>query len=173
MVPVLMRFMVFLALALMIFMVYLRQGCPTSSTFTNSQNYETHAMRRWAQDGTSFSLSTDDPGVMRIDLNGEYTVANVRMGISKDAIVKSVSEIESQVCGSITHAGVVRVKIFPGVVRVKVFPGVVRVKIFPGVVRVKMFPGVVRVKIFPILYTVCVTCSLGAGWSSSCLLAYR
>ena len=66
-------------------------------------------MRRWARDGTSFSLSTDDPGVMRIDLQGEFTAASVEMGISKDAIVKSVSEIESQACGSITHAGVVRV----------------------------------------------------------------
>ena len=68
------------------------QACLTSSIFTNSQttSYESHAIRRWALDGTSFSLSTDDPGVIGNDLQMEYREASQKLGLSEDQLVQSV-----------------------------------------------------------------------------------
>ena len=68
------------------------QACLTSSIFTNSQKeLESHAVKRWALDGTSFSLSTDDPGVIGNDLLTEYRVASQEVGLTKEQLVKSVS----------------------------------------------------------------------------------
>jgi adenosine deaminase len=68
------------------------EACLTSSIFTNSQKeLESHAVKRWALDGTSFSLSTDDPGVIGNDLLTEYRVASQEVGLTKEQLVKSVS----------------------------------------------------------------------------------
>jgi adenosine deaminase len=66
------------------------EGCPTSSIFTNSQALESHAIKRWALDGTSFSLSTDDPGVMENSMQEEYVIASQKMNLTKTQIVQSV-----------------------------------------------------------------------------------
>ena len=67
------------------------QACPTSSIFTNSQSLESHAIKRWALDGTSFSLNTDDPGVMGNSMQTEFVIASQQVRLAKQQIVQSVS----------------------------------------------------------------------------------
>ena len=45
---------------------------------------------RFAADKVSFSLNTDDPGVMLCDLNGEYLVAERDIGLTEEQIKQSV-----------------------------------------------------------------------------------
>lgn len=67
------------------------QACPTSSVFTSCQpSLDDHAIQRWASDGVSFSLNTDDPGVMLCDLQGEYVKASRDSGLTRAQIVQSV-----------------------------------------------------------------------------------
>ena len=67
------------------------QICPTSSVYTSSTAHDNHASVRLAKDGVSFSLSTDDPGVMLCDLNGEYVVAEENIGLTYEQLKLSVS----------------------------------------------------------------------------------
>lgn len=67
------------------------QTCPTSSVFTNSNRFEDHALQAFAKDGVSFSLNTDDPGVINCTLTGEYQVAEERIGLTQHQIMRSVS----------------------------------------------------------------------------------
>lgn len=70
---------------------YQFQACPTSSVYTNSNRFEDHALQVFAKDGVSFSLNTDDPGVIDCDLTGEYQVAEERIGLTQHQIMRSVS----------------------------------------------------------------------------------
>lgn len=45
---------------------------------------------RFAADGVSFSLSTDDPGVIQCNLTGEYDMAETQLGLSTQQIMQSV-----------------------------------------------------------------------------------
>lgn len=67
------------------------QVCPTSSVYTNSARHEDHAVQRFAADGVSFSLNTDDPGVIECDLTGEFDVAEKKIGLTKEQLMQSVS----------------------------------------------------------------------------------
>ena len=67
------------------------QACPTSSVYTNSSTLEEHAIQVFAEDGVSFSLNTDDPGVINCSLTGEYDVAEEKIGLSQHQIMRSVS----------------------------------------------------------------------------------
>ena len=71
------------------------QACLTSSLYTNCQELDSHAIRRWAADGTNFSLSTDDPGIMGCDLVNEYSSAARQIGLDKSQLVQCVSKIKS------------------------------------------------------------------------------
>lgn len=44
---------------------------------------------RFAEDGTSFSLSTDDPGVMQCNIADEYILAE-KMGLKEKQLIQSV-----------------------------------------------------------------------------------
>ena len=72
---------------------HVMQACPTSSVFTNCQTLDSHAIKRWALDGISFSLNTDDPGVIGNDLITEYNVASQQLGLDRTQIVQSVSRV--------------------------------------------------------------------------------
>ena len=61
--------------------------------FTNSAVHDNHTSLRLARDGVSFSLSTDDPGVMLCDLNGEYVVAERDIGLTYEQLKQSVSGV--------------------------------------------------------------------------------
>lgn len=67
------------------------QTCPTSSIFTNSSTFEDHAMKAFARDDVSFSLNTDDPGVIDTDLTKEYHVAEEKIGLTQHQLMRSVS----------------------------------------------------------------------------------
>lgn len=45
---------------------------------------------RFAADGVSFSLSSDDPSVIECDLTGEYDLAATQLGLSTQQLVQSV-----------------------------------------------------------------------------------
>ena len=45
---------------------------------------------RFAADGVSFSLNSDDPGVIECDLTGEYDLADTRLGLSTQQLMQSV-----------------------------------------------------------------------------------
>lgn len=68
------------------------QVCPTSSVYTSSTQNDNHASLRFARDGVSFSINTDDPGVMLCDLNGEYVVAERDIGLTYDQLKQLVSK---------------------------------------------------------------------------------
>ena len=59
--------------------------------FTGSTVHDNHSSKRLASDGVSFSLSTDDPGVMLCDLNGEFVVAERDIGLTYKQLKQSVS----------------------------------------------------------------------------------
>ena len=46
---------------------------------------------RFAQDGASLSINTDDPGIINTDLNEEYLVAEERLGLSMEQLIETVS----------------------------------------------------------------------------------
>ena len=64
--------------------------CPTSSCFIKAATLDNHVVKRFAADKVSFSLNTDDPGVMLCDLNGEYLVAERDIGLTEEQIKQSV-----------------------------------------------------------------------------------
>ena len=70
--------------------------------FTSSTAHDNHASVQLAKDGVSFSLSTDDPGVMLCDLNGEYVVAEENIGLTYDQLKLSVSGLCMDVCTAVS-----------------------------------------------------------------------
>ena len=45
---------------------------------------------RFAADGVSFSLNSDDPSVIECDLTGEYDLAATQLGLTTQQLVQSV-----------------------------------------------------------------------------------
>ena len=70
------------------------QICPTSSMYTNSATLDKHAIHDFARDNVSFSLNTDDPGVMHCSINEEYKMAHESLQLTRDQIKKSVSSLQ-------------------------------------------------------------------------------
>ena len=70
--------------------------------FTSSTAHDNHASVQLAKDGVSFSLSTDDPGVMLCDLNGEYVVAEENIGLTYEQLKLSVSGLCMDVCTAVS-----------------------------------------------------------------------
>lgn len=66
------------------------EACPTSSVFTSSNKFEDHAMQKFAEDGVSFSVNTDDPGIIGCDLTGEYDMTETEIGLTQHQIMRSV-----------------------------------------------------------------------------------
>ena len=66
------------------------QVCPLSSKATNSSTFESHAVTRFARDGVSFSINTDDPGVILSTINDDFRVANEELGLTMDQLKQSV-----------------------------------------------------------------------------------
>ena len=71
--------------------------CPTSSILTGSIAFDDsgkmiceHPVVRFARDGVSFSISTDDPTVHTKTMEDEYTLV-VGWGLTKEQIQQSVS----------------------------------------------------------------------------------
>lgn len=65
------------------------QACPTSSIFTASCSEECHAILSFVKENVSFSLSTDDPGVIQCNILDEYTFATC-IGLSEEVLIESV-----------------------------------------------------------------------------------
>ena len=129
------------------------QACPTSSVFTNSQSLESHAIKRWALDGTSFSLNTDDPGVIGGDLQTEFKVAS-EVGLEKPHIVQSVSENLSL---SLPYSSP-PLPSFPPMYPVPLPLSLLSP--FPPIALPSFFP--------PSRVNVIIICHAGAEWSCSC-----
>ena len=64
--------------------------CPSSSVYTNSATFDKHPVKRFAADGVSFSLNSDDPSVIECDLTGEYDLAATQLGLTTQQLVQSV-----------------------------------------------------------------------------------
>ena len=59
--------------------------CPTSNWLTHGvDSVAEHPMLRLLREGVKITLNTDDPGIMGIDLNHEWTVAHDRIGFAED-----------------------------------------------------------------------------------------
>ena len=71
------------------------QTCPMSSVFTSSDQFENHAIQAFCKDGVSFSLNTDDPGIIGSTLVEEYQVAETKIGLTQHQIMRSVSKSQS------------------------------------------------------------------------------
>ena len=66
--------------------------CPSSSDSTKSAILEDHAVKRFAEDGVSFSINTDDPGVIFCTITDEFDIAEQRIGLTKEQLMESVSK---------------------------------------------------------------------------------
>ena len=64
--------------------------CPSSSESTKSATFDDHAVQRFAEDGVSFSINTDDPGVILCTLTDEFDIAEQNIGLNKDQLKQSV-----------------------------------------------------------------------------------
>jgi adenosine deaminase len=59
--------------------------CPTSNWLTHGvERVDDHPAKRLLRGGVRVTLNTDDPGIMGIDLNHEWTVARDRIGFTED-----------------------------------------------------------------------------------------
>ena len=59
--------------------------CPTSNWLTHGvDRVADHPLRRLLHDGVAATLNTDDPGIMGIDLNHEWEVAETEIGFTLD-----------------------------------------------------------------------------------------
>jgi adenosine deaminase len=59
--------------------------CPTSNWLTHGvDRVADHPIRRLLGDGVAVTLNTDDPGIMGIDLNHEWEVAETEIGFTLD-----------------------------------------------------------------------------------------
>ena len=71
-----------------------RKGVPTlTSCKTNNRSLCGSFCCRFAADGVSFSLNSDDPGIMLIDLTNEYEVAERDLGLTQEQIIQSVGTL--------------------------------------------------------------------------------
>ena len=66
------------------------QVCPSSSDSTKSAVLETHAVKRFAEDGVSFSINTDDPGVIFCSITDEFDLAEQKIGLTQEQLMQSV-----------------------------------------------------------------------------------
>ncbi len=64
--------------------------CPSSSISTKSANFEAHAVKKFAEDGISFSINTDDPGVIFCSITDEFDIAEQKIGLTKEQLIQSV-----------------------------------------------------------------------------------
>ena len=64
--------------------------CPSSSDSTKSTTFEKHAVKRFAEDGVSFSINTDDPGVIFCTITDEFDIAEKKIGLTKEQLMQSV-----------------------------------------------------------------------------------
>ena len=64
--------------------------CPSSSHSTKSAILEEHAVKRFAEDGVSFSINTDDPGVIFCSITDEFDLAEQKIGLTKEQLEQSV-----------------------------------------------------------------------------------
>ena len=66
--------------------------CPTSSMVTKAHvgAWKEHPIVRFAEEGISFSLNTDDASLFQIDLNSELVLAHTKLELSFDTICKTV-----------------------------------------------------------------------------------
>ena len=66
--------------------------CPTSNWLTHGvDSVASHPALRLLREGVKVTLNTDDPGIMGIDLNHEWTVANEAIGFTED-VFRAVTE---------------------------------------------------------------------------------
>ncbi len=66
------------------------ESCPTSNLHISAvASYETHPIKRLADEGVKFCLNTDDPGISNIDILHEYEVAAPKTGLSLAQIRQS------------------------------------------------------------------------------------
>lgn len=72
------------------------QVCPLSSESTKSATFNDHAVQKFAEDGVSFSINTDDPGVILCNLTDEFDVAEQKIGLTKKQLMQSVGSHEPQ-----------------------------------------------------------------------------
>ena len=64
--------------------------CPTSNLHTSTvESYALHPVRTLADQGVTFCLNTDDPGISAIDIAHEYTVAAPATGLTGKQIHQS------------------------------------------------------------------------------------
>jgi len=64
--------------------------CPTSNLHTSTvENYASHPVKRLADQGVTFCLNTDDPGISDIDIAHEYTVAAPATGLTRKQVHQS------------------------------------------------------------------------------------
>jgi adenosine deaminase len=67
--------------------------CPTSNVHTTTvASYEAHPVKRLADAGVRFCLSTDDPGISNITIGHEYEIAAPATGLSAYQIAKSQAD---------------------------------------------------------------------------------
>ena len=64
--------------------------CPSSSISTKSTVFEEHAVKKFAEDGVSFSINTDDPGVIFCSITDEFDIAERKIGLTKEQLIQSV-----------------------------------------------------------------------------------
>ena len=64
--------------------------CPTSNLHTSTvESYASHPVKALADQGVTFCLNTDDPGISAIDIGHEYTVAAPATGLTGEQIHQS------------------------------------------------------------------------------------
>jgi adenosine deaminase len=67
--------------------------CPTSNVHTTTvASYAAHPVKRLADEGVKFCLSTDDPGISNITIGHEYELAAPATGLSADQIAQSQTD---------------------------------------------------------------------------------
>ena len=67
--------------------------CPTSNVHTTTvASYAAHPVKRLADEGVKFCLSTDDPGISNITIGHEYELAAPATGLSAAQIARSQTD---------------------------------------------------------------------------------
>jgi adenosine deaminase len=66
------------------------EACPISSIYTNSGGFELKSLKKYAEYGLSFSLNSDDPGVMRTELSRDYQAVVEMYKLDKSILRKAV-----------------------------------------------------------------------------------
>jgi adenosine deaminase len=66
------------------------EACPLSSIYTNSGAFELKSLKKYAEYGFSFSLNSDDPGIMRTELSKDYQAVVETYEMDKSILRKAV-----------------------------------------------------------------------------------